>query len=133
MDVRALAVTLPFEKKFAIPYAKLRPGPNQVVVQAYNEKGAREDAAGETVLRASPAKERRLLGLFVGVSEFNNRKDNLLYARKDAEAFAAAFARQQPGKLYTEVVKPVVLRKNQPLTPVAYPAPFARNRPTPRS
>jgi WD40 repeat protein/uncharacterized caspase-like protein len=97
-------VPLPFKRRVLIPYAKLRHGSNTIVVQAYNQGGAREDSGRETVERAEPAKERRLLGLMVGVSKYNRRELRLPYAAQDAIRLRAAWAEQAPGKLYDRVL-----------------------------
>jgi hypothetical protein len=106
------SVAIPFREKILIPYTMFRYGANPVVVQAYNRKGAREDHGRETVVRSQPAKERRLLGLMVGVSDYVNAIP-LSYAATDAASVYAAYRKLPRGKLYTHIVEPELLTNAQ--------------------
>jgi hypothetical protein len=102
-------VPVPFKQKVVIPYAKLRHGSNQIIVQAYNRKGARADSGRQTVERAEQPKERHLRGLMVAVSKYDLPTLRLRYAATDATALRAAWAKQPPGRLYTGVPQPTLL------------------------
>ena len=91
----------------------LEEGRNVVIVNAFF-KGGRAQPEVVAIERKKAVTSGPLPSLWyfgVGVSEYNDPRNNLQFAHRDAEALAAAFAKQE-GKLYAKVNAKVLLNKS---------------------
>lgn len=91
----------------------LEEGRNVVVVNAFFKGGRAqpEVVAIERRKAAATGPLPRLWFFGVGVSQYNDPTQNLQFAHRDAEALAAAFAKQE-GKLYAKVNTRLLLNKD---------------------
>lgn len=91
----------------------LEEGRNVVVVNAFFKGGRAqpEVVAIERRKAAATGPLPRLWFFGVGVSQYSDPRNNLQFAHRDAEALAAAFAKQE-GKLYAKVNTKLLLNKD---------------------
>src|SRR5205807_2158633 len=93
-----------WRRKVTLPYGKLRAGANTVTLQVYNRAGARAEAARPLACDRPPPDQPRLVGMAVGIDDYNaaakavgggRALGDLDYAGLDAKAMAKAWESQK--------------------------------------